>query len=371
MATAEGCFLATPDDLAALFGVLDELGYRTLGPTVRDGVIVIGELSSVSDLPVGITDEQAPGRYGLKAGTEGAWFGFAVGPQSARAHLSPPDRQLLEIRRRGSSLEFVESDHPPPKTALFGIRPCDLAAMEVQDRVLADGAHPDPHYVQAREATLVIVANCGVPAETCFCTSTRTGPRARSGFDLSVTEVIDGSDHYFVLEAGSETGRGIVDRLGPRPAERAEINAALAATESAAESMTRSLPDQLNGRLLAAAGHARWDDVASRCLSCGNCTMVCPTCFCSTMEDMTDLSGETAHRVQVWDSCFSLDHSYIHGGSVRSDTRSRYRQWLTHKLDTWWDQFGRSGCVGCGRCITWCPPGIDLTVEAAEIVGGD
>ncbi len=371
MATVPGCFVVTPSDLSALFGILDELGYRTLGPTVRDGAIVIGEISGISDLPIGITDEQGPGRYRLRDGVAGAWFGFAVGPQSARAHLSPPERPLLEIRSRGPTLEFVEPEHHTERTALFGIRPCDLAAMEVQDRVLARGPHPDPRYVAARDTTLVVVVNCGVPADTCFCPSTRTGPRARSGFDLSVTEVVDQTDHYFVLEPGSEAGVEIVERLEHRPADRAEVNAALATTEAAVEAISRSLPEQLNGRLLAAADHSRWDEVAARCLSCGNCTMVCPTCFCSDVRDTTDLAGDTATRVQVWDSCFTLGHSHLHGGSVRADTRSRYRQWLTHKLDTWWDQFGQSGCVGCGRCITWCPPGIDLTVEAAAIVGGD
>jgi sulfhydrogenase subunit beta (sulfur reductase) len=113
--------------------------------------------------------------------------------------------------------------------------------------------------------------------------------------------------------------------------------------------------------------HKQWDDVAARCLTCANCTMVCPTCFCTTVEDHTDLTGQTAERVRRWDSCFTLDFSYIHGGSVRTETKSRYRQWMTHKLASWIDQFGTSGCVGCGRCITWCPVGIDITAEVAAI----
>jgi Fe-S-cluster-containing hydrogenase component 2 len=114
--------------------------------------------------------------------------------------------------------------------------------------------------------------------------------------------------------------------------------------------------------------HPRWDDVAERCLSCTNCTLVCPTCFCFAVEDVNSLDGERAERTQRWDSCFTLGHSMLHGaGSVRGDTRSRYRQWLTHKLSTWWDQFDESGCVGCGRCISWCPAGIDLTEEVAAI----
>jgi formate hydrogenlyase subunit 6/NADH:ubiquinone oxidoreductase subunit I len=115
------------------------------------------------------------------------------------------------------------------------------------------------------------------------------------------------------------------------------------------------------------AEHPRWDEVATRCLSCANCTMVCPTCFCTTVEDVTDLTGEHAERWRKWDSCFTMDFSYIHGGSVRPSVKARYRQWLTHKLASWIDQFGVSGCVGCGRCITWCPAGIDITEEVRAI----
>jgi ferredoxin len=98
--------------------------------------------------------------------------------------------------------------------------------------------------------------------------------------------------------------------------------------------------------------------------------MVCPTCFCSTVEDTTDLTGAIAERWQVWDSCFNADHSYLHGGYVRKTTGSRYRQWITHKLATWHDQFGMSGCAGCagcGRCITSCPVAIDITEELCAI----
>jgi ferredoxin len=117
--------------------------------------------------------------------------------------------------------------------------------------------------------------------------------------------------------------------------------------------------------------HPRWDEVASRCLSCTNCTLVCPTCFCSSVTEVADLSGDRVDRERQWASCFTLDHARIHGGSVRSTTASRYRQWLTHKLAGWIDQFGSSGCTGCGRCITWCPVGIDLTEEVAAIRATD
>ncbi len=110
-----------------------------------------------------------------------------------------------------------------------------------------------------------------------------------------------------------------------------------------------------------------WNDVAQRCLSCGNCTMVCPTCFCCTVTDTTDLTGAMVTRTRQWESCFTHQFTYTHSGPERSTIRGRYRHWMRHKLCTWWDQFGTSGCVGCGRCITWCPVGIDLTEEARRL----
>lgn len=137
-----------------------------------------------------------------------------------------------------------------------------------------------------------------------------------------------------------------------------------------AQQMGRELnTDNLKNLLYQNYEHPRWEDVANRCLSCGNCTMVCPTCFCTAVEDTTDLTGESAERWRKWDSCFTLDFTHLHGGSVRVSTKSRYRQWMTHKLATWIDQFGGSGCVGCGRCITWCPVGIDITEEVAAMRG--
>jgi ferredoxin len=151
------------------------------------------------------------------------------------------------------------------------------------------------------------------------------------------------------------------------PADERELSAAF---EAAATSMTRTLhTDGLHEALLGALGSAHWDEIAERCLACGNCTAVCPTCFCTRPEDLTDLSGTRTERWQVWDTCYSLEFTRLGAGHVRPSTASRYRQWLVHKLGTWHDQFGESGCVGCGRCITWCPVGIDLTAEIPLLVG--
>ena len=118
--------------------------------------------------------------------------------------------------------------------------------------------------------------------------------------------------------------------------------------------------------------HPRWDEVSERCLTCGNCTMVCPTCFCTTVEDVTDLAGEEAERLREL-GLLLHPRLLLHRTAAASaaSSRSRYRQWMTHKLATWLDQFGSSGCVGCGRCITWCPVAIDITEEAAAISASD
>lgn len=192
-----------------------------------------------------------------------------------------------------------------------------------------------------------------------------SGPAADAGYDLALTEVVDDTGHRFLCRSGSEEGAAVLAELPGRSPDDSTRAAATQAVSGAADRMGRSMPPVDLRMLMRDNLEAeRWDDVTARCLSCGNCTMVCPTCFCTTTEDVTDLTGDHAERWRLWDSCYDLDFSLLHGGPVRSTPRSRYRQWLTHKLGTWHDQFDSSGCVGCGRCIVWCPTGIDLTEEA-------
>jgi sulfhydrogenase subunit beta (sulfur reductase) len=247
------------------------------------------------------------------------------------------------------------------------VRSCELEAIAIQDRVFLDGTFVDRDYAGRRDGAFIVAVNCGAPSASCFCASMNTGPRAREGYDLALTEILAG-EHRFVVEAGSERGAEVLAELPTRPAADEDLAASIAVTTDAAARMTKAMPEVDLHALMAGSLEAkRWDDVAARCLSCTNCTLVCPTCFCSSVEDTSDLTGTETARTRVWDSCFSLDYSYIHGGSIRASSRSRYRQWLTHKLGTWVDQFGTSGCVGCGRCITWCPVGIDITEEVAAL----
>jgi sulfhydrogenase subunit beta (sulfur reductase) len=350
-----------------LIHVLGRQGFTVIGPVEQDGAIRYAEVTSVAQLPAGRGDTQDGGMYRLRERGDQALFGYAVGPDSFKRYLLPPSVLQFRSTRAADGLTFDEPADDPPRHAFLGARPCDLAAIATQDRVLTGGPRADSDYASNRENLFLVVAQCGAPSGACFCASMDTGPRAEEGFDLALTELLDG-DHRFLVEVGSAAGAEVLAQVRSLPASAADRAAAATVTEGCVAGMGRRLDtDGLHDDLLANLTHPQWDDIADRCLSCANCTMVCPTCFCTGFVDATNPAGQEATRTRVWDSCFTVGFSHIHGGAIRSSVTARYRQWMTHKLATWIDQFGTSGCVGCGRCITWCPVGIDLTEEAAKI----
>ncbi len=355
--------------LQDLFALLIRQGFTLVGPTLRDGAIVYDRLVSLKDLPAGWTDEQDGGIYRLKRRSDEALFGYAVGPQSWKKFLFPPMRRLWTAVKEKSGFQITEEKEEIPRLALIGVRSCELHALDIQDRVFLNGEKADPFYKKQRENLFIVALNCGVAGGTCFCVSMNTGPRATFGFDLALTEILEGPRHYFVLKPGTERGAEFLRQVSALPAGEEEHRAENHLILNTAEQMGRTLDTAgIKELLYQNLEHPRWDQTAARCLACGNCTMVCPTCFCSTVEEVNDLGGQHTERWLKWDSCFTLDFSHLHGsGSVRSSHKSRYRQWMTHKLATWIDQFGTSGCVGCGRCITWCPVAIDLTEEVRMI----
>jgi ferredoxin len=339
-------------------------GFKVLGPIACDGSVAFEEVYKVSDLSIAKRDAQEPGRYRLVDGTAGEIFGVVNGAGSLKPFFFAAEEVLLEVSRERRGFKVTEIEPAAPRLAFIGVRACDLAALAVQDRIFLHDRFHDTHYRARRQDAFFVAVNCTRSASTCFCVSMKTGPEATSGFDLSLTEMEEG----FVMQIGSAAGEAIVAKLSLSPAQHDEVVAAKSRIDGCAASMQRHLETADLPRLLYdQAENPRWKDVASRCLSCTNCTMVCPTCFCHTVVDQTELDGNMSHRVRKWDSCFSLEHAHIHGINFRPKIEERYRQWLTHKLASWIDQFGTSGCVGCGRCITWCPVGIDLTEEVAAI----
>jgi len=379
------------EDFDDLFTALKQRGYSLVGPTLRNGAILYDALNLVDDLPIGWTDVQEAASYRIKRRDDKALFGYNVGPHSWKQFLFPP-RKLLWRGKKTEDAEDVENqsfetvvkwvdksvdnsadnNQDITRYAFIGVRACELHAIHIQDNVFMGGVQQNSDYAGRREDNFIVAVNCGQAANTCFCTSMNTGPKVGAGYDLALTEIIDGETHYFVAQAGSEKGTAVLSDITSRSATSIDLDNAAACTEKAKAEMGRHIDiSDIKELLYRNYDNAQWEQLEKRCLACGNCTMACPTCFCSKVDDVTDLTGEYAERWSTWDSCFSMDFSYIHGGSVRASTKSRYRQWLTHKLATWLDQFGSSGCVGCGRCITWCPVGIDLTAEVNAIRDSD
>ncbi len=352
--------------LGNLFETLRSNGYTLIAPTLSDEAIIYDEITSVDDLPIGWTAEYGPGSYRLQKRDDKAYFSFPAGPFSWKRYLFPPRLTLFTTSKNGTGYQSTPAEETPPSYAFIGVRPCELAAIAIQDRIFIEGAIPDPHYQARREKAFILAVNCTEPGENCFCASMGTGPSCTQAFDLALTELKDA----FVIEVGSPLGAHMLADVEWQLAGALELSRTAQKLADAEHQMGRNLDtSDLPDLLLNNLDHPRWEEVAECCLSCANCTLVCPTCFCSDVKEISDLSGENTARVRVWDSCFNPDFSYVHGGHLRPNIRARYRQWLTHKLASWEGQFGTLGCVGCGRCITWCPVGIDLTEEVAAIRG--
>jgi sulfhydrogenase subunit beta (sulfur reductase) len=359
--------VVTTAGLQGLIDILQDEGYTILGPRIVGGAIVVDEIQRLSDLPAGWSDEQEGGHYRLRRSGNGALFGFAATAQGWKRHLYPPDERVWAARRRGAS--FIPEDREPisGRNALFGVRACDLAGVAVLDRVLGSAGANDANFQERRRDAFIVAVDCARPAGTCFCVSMGTGPAAKRGFDLALTELIDDDGHEFLVRAGSERGEAVLAHLHGRSAGQDDRAAARRQSAEAARRMGREMPPDAAGLLRRNLEHGRWEETAGRCLTCGNCTSVCPTCFCTDLEEKVALDGTFAERRRVWDSCFTIAFSFLHGGSIRQSGAARYRQWITHKLSFWHEQFGMSGCVGCGRCITWCPVGIDITEEVRAV----
>lgn len=365
--STERHFYLPREELQLLLDALSAAGWQCLGPVEQDGALLFQPISSVEQLPRGVHDQQGPGSYRLQHDDSARYFAWANGPQALKPLTFAPEETLWRVSRDDTGVQFVPETQVPPKLAVLGVRACDLAALALQDQHFLDPGQGDPRYAARREKLFLIGVDCSHPAATCFCASTGDGPGCDTGFDLAMSELADG----FVIRAGSHNGEVLLAQLSLTRASDEQREQAAEQLSCAAQKQQRTLPEEgLRDAFYARQEHPHWQAIAQRCLACGNCTAVCPSCFCSAYEAKPSLTGEEAEHRRIWDSCFSAPHSELHGHALRDDIRLRYRQWLTHKLAGWHDQYGRSGCTGCGRCISWCPVGIDLTAEVAALLQG-
>jgi len=354
------------EGLERLFQALKNLGYPIIGPGVEAGAIRFKELASARDLPWGVADDQQAATYRLIPGPDSRAFHWTTAPLAAKPLCFSPDENLWRVKRHGNGkLGFEQVEPQARPAAVIGLRACDLAALALQDRHFLDGG--DPWYSKRRKGLFIVAVNCARSAATCFCASTGDGPAVKADYDLLLDEL----DRGYLVRAGSTAGRNLLDSLALDDAGEAQIREAAAQTTAAAAAQTRRVPaDNLEEHLNQRRASAAWAAIAERCLACGNCTSVCPTCFCHRHRETPDLDGQSSLHGREWDSCFSEGHSLIHGRTHRAAISHRYRQWLSHKFGAWHSQYGRSGCTGCGRCITWCPVGIDVTISLSAVLEG-
>ncbi len=301
------CYLPR-ERLDAFLAALAADGRRVVGPVVRDGAIVMADVESADALPIGLTIVSTPGRVSLKALADGPGqrraFQYAVSGDGIKRSTFPSrvDALSTEIEPDGTVRVRIQAPLDDPPVAILGARACDLAGLAVHDQVLAGGPVVDPDYAARRAGLLVVAVECAVATSTCFCTAVGTGPEVSTGADLILNELDDG----YVVRAPTSAGEQIIASLALEPAHPTATAAATAEVAATRASMQAdAIPAHARDVLLANLTHPRWDEIAERCVSCANCTLVCPTCFCTGVSITSDMEGRASTSARMWDSCFT------------------------------------------------------------------
>ena len=360
-----GKYFLPREDFGLLYQALTEQGYEVIGPKVKDGAIDFSLISGFEQLPWGQQEEVSPGSYRLKSVDPNRCFAWNTGPQLLKPWLFKAQQTLWLGEESEQGIRFRQAQSQSRPLAFVGVRACDIAALYLQDKHFMYGAFPDPWYSEQRHQLCLVAVNCSRSADTCFCASTGDGPEVTFGFDLLLDELDDG----YLLHSKSEKGSAVIEHLPLVKPEEHHFHASREQISQASRQQKRMPSEPELRGLLSHLNDQKWQSIAQRCLACGNCTSVCPTCFCSKQESMAGEQRGQHMQVRYWDSCFTEKHGYIAGKNIRGEISQRYRQWMVHKLSTWQDQYDRSGCVGCGRCISWCPAAIDLVDEVNAMLG--
>jgi len=333
--------ILSPGDLGRLLSFLIER-FDVYGPVAKGKQVVFGSIHQPGDLRLDYVTTILPPKK------------FFYAPFETVFHFH---------RELGITAQQGISDRGK---VLFGIHPCDVAALGLLDRVM-EGGYNDTVYQAKRQQTLIVALNCNSAGEHCFCTSFGTGPEATRGFDLAITNL----GERFLLEAGTPVGAEMIEILALEPAETGDLWEKESRMRKARERIpkrmhTERLPRLLNQNF----DHPVWAKLNERCLSCGACTVACPTCYCFNVWDQVNLDLTTGQRKMVWDSCQLVDFGEVAmGHNFRRDRTARVKQRVYHKLSYFNTQYGDFGCVGCGRCTEACIKHIDLVAIVNEIGG--
>lgn len=245
---------------------------------------------------------------------------------------------------------------------VFGLRPCDARTLLYLDKVFA-ADEADPYYVRKREHAVVAAMACAAPPPTCFCTSLGGSPAGQDGADILVFN-LNGS---LLFEACTDKGRALMDAHAEAFTEptEAELQARDEQAAAAAAMMARIETSGITEKLQKTYDSPVWEAIAQRCLNCGTCAYICPTCHCFALFD--EASG---NRTRSWDSCqFAAFTSEASGHNPRKARGDRMRQRVMHKFNYTVENFGDIFCVGCGRCVSHCPANIDIRETITEAIG--
>ncbi len=269
---------------------------------------------------------------------------------SPKKYLFPNWEKLFRFRLGGKVL--LEAEKAATPRVIFGMHPCDLHAVGVLDNCLFEG-EADSAYRAKREATIFFGVDC-VPDEHCFCTSMGTD-RIAEGFDLFFHRI----DSGYLVQTGSRRGERLLQQYAPAIAARQsepplplQIKQCRARLDFPFESLAPLLDK--------AYDHKVWEEIGQRCLGCGACTMLCPSCYCFNVQDQLDLDLAGGERVRTWDSCQLDQFAKVAGGAdFRGNQSDRQRHRFFRKYKYLWEKHKRTACVGCGRCSRECLSRID------------
>ncbi len=277
----------------------------------------------------------------------------------------PKTETMMRYMRTERGVELSGEEEGAQEAVLFGVRPCDARSFILLDKVFDQEKYKDSYYIDKREKTTIISLACiHPPYSTCFCTSVGGHPMSEEGSDVLLTDM---GDNY-LAEFITPKGEKLLEKIGDLPAAD---DSADEKKKELSESAEKEIKSHIPGKEIKPwldnnFEHPFWDTIHQSCLACGTCTYLCPTCHCFDISD--EVKGSDGKRIRTWDSCmYWLFTQETSGHNPRTSQKQRWRQRLMHKFKYFVDNFDEIACVGCGRCVRYCPVNIDIRKIVTDI----